>query len=93
MTVRITAIRQAGGSGHEHIVRLWWTDPATSKAGDNSRFEMVAWIEEKDGKAYVDDGRGHRVSVGVVEASRGPNYLRTYADGVWTDNLLSLPRR
>jgi len=54
---------------------------------------MVAWIEDKDGKAYVDDGRGHRVSVGVVEPSHEPKYLRTYADGVWTDNLLSLPRR
>ena len=60
---------------------------------DNSRSEMVAWIEDKDGKAYVDDDRGHRVPVAVVKPSSGPKYLRTYADGVWTDNLLSLPRR
>jgi hypothetical protein len=93
MTVRITAIRQAGGSGHEHITRLWWIDPATDKTGDNSRSEVVTWIEDKDGKAYVNDDRGHRVDVGVVTPARGPKYLRTYADGVWTDNLLSLPRR
>jgi hypothetical protein len=28
--------------------------------------------------------------VGVVNGT--PPYLRTYADGVWTNNLLSLPR-
>ena len=30
------------------------------------------------------------VKVGVVDAT--PPYLRTHADGVWTDNLLALPR-
>ena len=30
------------------------------------------------------------MSVGVVDAN--PPYIRTHADGVWTDNLLALPR-
>jgi hypothetical protein len=33
---------------------------------------------------------GSDVAVGVVDAS--PPYIRTYADGNWTDNLLALPR-
>jgi hypothetical protein len=33
---------------------------------------------------------GHDVNVGVVNAT--PPYIKTYADEVWTDNLLALPR-
>jgi hypothetical protein len=93
MAIRITAIRLSGGSGHEHIVRLWWTNPASGNTGNNSRAEIVDWIENKDGKAHVQDAYGHRVDVGVVKPARGEKYVRTYADGKWTDNLLALPRR
>jgi hypothetical protein len=31
-----------------------------------------------------------RANVGVVDGPNG-KYLRTYADGVWNDNLLALP--
>ena len=33
-----------------------------------------------------------RITVLVVRPSGGTPYLRTYANGTWTDNLLSLPR-
>ena len=93
MTIRITAIRLAGGTSHEHITHLWWTNPATGKAGYSSRQQIVSWIENGDGKAYVDDGRGNRADVGVVIPRHGAKYLRTHADGRWTDNLLALPRK
>jgi hypothetical protein len=92
MSIRITGIRQSGGTGHEHIVRLWWTNPSDSSTGDNTRPEIVNFIE-KNGKAYVEDPRNHRVDVGVVTPRTGSKYVRTHADGVWTDNLLALPRR
>jgi hypothetical protein len=91
VSIRITAIRLSGGTSHEHIVQLWWTNPGTSETGDNSRSEIVRWIEE-GGKAYVEQD-GHRVDVGVLTPTSGPKYLRTHADGYWTNNLLSLPRR
>jgi len=93
MAIKITGIRLSGGTDHQHIVRLWWTDPSTGEASNNTRAEIVSWIENKDGKAYVEDARGNRVEVGVVTPTRGEKYLRTYADGIPTDNLLSLPRR
>jgi len=93
MSIQITAIRLSGGTSHEHIVRLWWTDPATGDSKHNSRAGVVSWIETKDGKAYVEDEKGHRVDVLVITPRHGEKYLRTYADGVWTDNLLALPRR
>ncbi len=33
---------------------------------------------------------GRRANVGVVNGPAGP-YVKTYADGVWNDNLLALP--
>lgn len=93
MSIRITAIQQAGGQLHEHITHLWWTNPVSNKTGDSTRAQIVAWIEDKNGKAYVDDGRGSRADVHVVTPQRGSKYLRTRADGHWTDNLLALPRR
>lgn len=93
MAIRITHIRQAGGAEHEHIVRLWWIDPASGKTGDNARGEIVSWIEDENGKAYVEDAQGNRADVRVVAPRYGEKYLRTYADGRWTDNLLALPRK
>ncbi|MBC6450866.1 DUF3892 domain-containing protein [Actinokineospora xionganensis] len=93
MAIRITAIRLTGGEGHEHITRLWWINPANSKSGDNSRAELVAWIQDEGGKAYVEDARGNRADVGVVTPAVGQKYLRTRADGKWTNNLLALPRK
>lgn len=93
MAIKITAIRLTGGQGHEHIAHLWWTNPAHSSTGDNTRAEIVSWIEDKNGKAYVDDASGNRADVGVVTPRFGQKYLRTHADGKWTDNLLALPRR
>lgn len=93
MAIRITAIRLSGGTGHEHITNLWWTNPGTAKTGDNTRAQLVNWIENEDGKAHVEDAAGNRAEVGVVEPAHGAKYLRTYADGKWTNNLLSLPHR
>lgn len=92
MSIRITAVRLTGGQTHQHITRLWWINPANGKTGENTRDVIVAWIENENGKAYVDEG-GHRVDVLVVRPASGPKYLRTRTDDVWTDNLLALPRR
>ncbi|RFZ32246.1 hypothetical protein DAVIS_05393 [Mycobacterium marinum] len=92
MSIRITAIRLTGGNTHQHITKLWWTNPANATTGENTRAKIVSWIENENGKAYVDQG-GHRADVLVVTPASGPRYLRTRSDGVWTDNLLALPRR
>jgi hypothetical protein len=51
---------------------------------------MVDWIGNKSGDARVRDRAGHDVQVGVVKARL--SYIRTYADKIWTDNLLALLR-
>lgn len=93
MAISITGIRLSGGPEHQHIVRLWWTNPSTGKTRENTRAQIVAWIENEDGKAYVEDAGGNRADIGVITPTRGEKYLRTYADRVWTNNLLALPQR
>ena len=88
--VMITQIHMNGaGNRHEHIASVKWRNPDTEKTGTSTVAEMVDFIENQKGVAKVTDG--HRtVDVGVVDAK--PRYIRTHADGVWTDNLLALPR-
>jgi len=86
--VNITARHMVHGQQHEHIARVRWTNPETNAIGENSRVEMVDWIDSKGGKAFVVAG-GKSVAVDVVQAT--PSYIRTHADGVWTNNLLALP--
>jgi Protein of unknown function (DUF3892) len=74
-------------SPHEHITHVggsgWlWT-----------REEVILSIDAGTNSFYVADDRTHRRSeVGVVRSAGHPAYLRTYADGVWNDNLLALPQ-
>jgi hypothetical protein len=87
--VEITAVHMVGGQYHEHIAEVRWRDPSDDETGTSSRAEMVTFLRDKHGKAYVGSGQS-RVWVGDVDAN--PPYIRTYADGVWTNNLLALPR-
>lgn len=82
--VRVTCITKADrDSKHEGITHLggpnwYWT-----------RSQVIASIEAKTNTFHtlVDGNRG---DIGVVNGPNG-KYLRTYADGRWNDNLLSLP--
>lgn len=87
--VYITAVHMSpGGRLHEHIEEVAWTNPADGKTGKSTRHAMVVWING-GGVARLKDAKGD-VQVGVVNAT--PPYIRTHADGRWTDNLLALPR-
>lgn len=91
MAIQITAVQLDGGLGHEHIARLRWTSDTQSDM-ESTRAQIAEWIEDSNGTAYTDDGRGHRAWVAVRTPERGPKYLQTHADNVWTNNLLALPR-
>ncbi|GAO01972.1 DUF3892 domain-containing protein [Anaeromyxobacter sp. PSR-1] len=86
--VYVIAVHMEGGTQHEHIASVRWRDPADGKSDVATRATMVDWIK-KGGDARVNDGR-NEVQVGVVDGN--PPYLRTFADGKPTDNLLALPR-
>lgn len=91
MSVEITHVRYGSTSKtHETIIRYKWRGIETNETGDNDKPSMVAWVDESGNHAYVGSGSS-RVEVGVVRPDSGQPYLRTYADGKWSNNLLSLP--
>lgn len=60
-----------------------------------SRDAVIRRIEQKPQEEaffVAVPGTQQRAYIGVVRPSSGPPYLRTYADGKWTDNLLAQPQ-
>ena len=56
-----------------------------------TKAEAISRIEAKTEVYYtVDRNTQKKVYIGVVRPTGHPPYLRTYADGVWNDNLISL---
>lgn len=93
MSIRITCIKKSGGhheDPHHAISELGWINERTDKTGRNTRLEIYDWIKDQNGAAYVRDARGNQVSVRTREHGNGTKFLQTYADGIWTDNLLAL---
>jgi hypothetical protein len=94
MAIRITCINKSGGyhaDPHHAIENLGWSNEKDGKTGKNTRLEIYDWIKNKQGIAYVRDSRNNKAYVGTRENANGTKYLQTYADQVWTDNLLALP--
>ncbi|HKO20074.1 MAG TPA: DUF3892 domain-containing protein [Acidobacteriaceae bacterium] len=85
----VTAVRMSAGSSHQHIAAVRWLNPNSGIAGTNDTASVIEWLGKPGAVATVAGEEGP-ATVGVVKAS--PPYLRTYADGEWTDNLLALPR-
>lgn len=85
---RVTCINLSGGSLHEHITHIGnSTVPWKLTVPD-----AINRINNAIDSFYViDPTTGKRADVKVVNPANGRPYLRTYADGVWRDNLLSLP--
>ncbi len=76
-------------NSHEHITHVGnssWT-PKT-----RTREEIIELINGGDKFYVLDSYTGNRAYVYVVTPGNGRSqYIQTYADGVWKDNLLSLP--
>src|SRR5580692_1586973 len=94
MSIRITCIKKSGGyhaDPHHAIEELGWTNEQSGETGRSNRLDMYDWIKNKNGVAVVRDSYGNSAQVGPREHANGTRYVQTYADRVWTDNLLALP--
>jgi hypothetical protein len=88
---QVTCIRKHNRmSSHEHITHL---GNKTTSDWIWPREDVIRSIDHKTNTFYVlDPNNGKRSNVGIVRPTDGRAlYLRTYADGDWNDNLLSLP--
>ncbi|MGX1786141.1 DUF3892 domain-containing protein [Bosea sp. NPDC055332] len=82
--VQVTCINKIPRNDpHEGITHLG------NSTGKWTRQAVIDWIERKENTFYTLV-QGNRGNIGVVNGPNG-KYLRTYADGKWNDNLLSLP--
>ncbi len=93
MAVRITCVEKPSGNlqnPHEAISLYGWLNEATGETGMTSRQTMVDWLK-KGGQTYVKDNFGS-IHCEVQISVNGTEFLQTYRDGRYTDNLLSLPR-
>src|SRR6267378_268036 len=94
MAVRITCINKDNGNHenpHVAISRFGWVNPNTNATGSSTREQLYDWVKNKNGVAFVQDGRGNRAFLIAKLSSRGNPFLQTVADGTPTDNLLRLP--
>jgi hypothetical protein len=94
MSIRITCINKSRGyhqDPHHAIENLGWVNEENGKTGKNTRLEIYNWLKTENASAYVTDAYGNRAYVGTREHSNGTKFVQTYADQVWTDNLLALP--
>lgn len=74
-------------SPHEHITHLG--NPAGGWTW--TREAVIASIDAKTNTFFVlDPANNRRADIGVVRESGKAPYVRTYADGTWNNNLLSL---
>lgn len=91
MAIEITHVRFGSTTKTEdEIVRYRWKNIGSGTTGESDKPTLVAWVERNPGAASVGSGT-NRVEVRVVDPVRGQKYLRTYADGKWTNNLVNLP--
>ena len=88
--IYIYAVRTSGGEEHEHITAVRWRSPDNGRAGEATREEVVDWVSRRGWAVYARGDDAHIARVWAVDAS--PLHLRTYDNGIWTDNLLALPR-
>lgn len=84
---RVTCITKPQNGSHEHITHIGNSLDRWKLA----TAEVVRRIDSKADTFYVQDSRtGNVAYIGVVRPSNHAPYLRTYANGNWNDNLLSL---
>ena len=89
--VRIRCINKDNGNHenpNEAITHYGWLEDGVMKKAD--RQTMVNWVK-KGNTAYVEDDEGDRADCRVRVSAHGTEFLQTYADGDYNNNLLSLP--
>ncbi len=89
--IEIIKRHMVGGTLHEHIAKVKYLDGTIEK--EATRQAMVEWLDKSDNNKAIVYSQDRKSSsyVGVVHRDNAPDYIRTYADKQWNDNLLTLP--
>jgi hypothetical protein len=84
MTVYVTAIRPSTARRHDEITGIRWRDSSNSTSNKMTISQTIAWLRK--GNQLIVAGDSKAAEVRVVDAD--PPYIRTVADGLYTDSLL-----
>lgn len=90
--IQITGIRGGSFQNYEAISHYRWVQ-GNGQPSISTRQEVVQWIDNGNGlnHAFVAENSGNYAYCKVRQLGT-TRFLQTYADGVWTNNLLSLPQ-
>ncbi len=88
----IIAIRMDPPNANDHarITDVRWKQAPSGDVDTSTMGQMVSFIDAGNG-VHVTNG-ATAVAVGVVRPATGSPFLRTHADGRWSNNLLALSR-
>lgn len=91
MNYRIIAIRKPGGAHNasESISHYRWVPDGSGIAYDVERQVAIDTLRSTNSNAYVQVGNNH--SWCGIRSNGRIEFLQTYSDNTWNDNLLSLP--
>lgn len=89
--IQIIAIKGGSNVTQHAITDYKGVEQSTGKAYSYPRNYIVGLLDKKEAQAYVKDRSGNIAYCGVRQEG-STRFLQTYADGKWTDNLLSLPQ-
>jgi hypothetical protein len=91
MALEIVGRQMGRGNDVDRIVGLCWRSEEDDRTSKSSLGNLVSYVQKYGDQALLVRARnGRRINIAVYQLD-GVNYLRTYADGDWTDNLLALP--
>jgi hypothetical protein len=91
MSIQITQIKVSGTSvTHETITDYNFKDADNTETGWKTKKQAVDYVDKHANSVWVD-GPTKSAWVVVIQSGDKAPYLRTKADGVLSDNLLSLP--
>lgn len=91
--VQIIARRGGSDITHHAITHYKWIRKSSDAGIIDTRQAVVNWVDQDPQlhKAFVQDKFGRKAYCGVRQLGN-VRFLQTYADGVWTNNLLDLPQ-
>lgn len=91
MSITLTHVRFVStAKTHDMICHFQWRSDADGAPGASSSVDLVEWIDQQRGTAFVGTG-DERMQVAVLHPGAGSPYLRAHANGRWTNALLGLP--
>lgn len=92
--IEIIERHMVGGNRIEHIAEVKYISVNGVDIKRATRQAMIEWLDgSEENQAIVRSTTDPRQFsyVGVVHRDNAPDYIRTYANGEWDDNLLALP--